>query len=91
MASIAIDAGIDRSTRALITPEGVDLRVRLAGVSERGIALAIDMAIIVGALFALTILAGSVLATMQLQSLPIAQIIWMLGFFLLRNFYFTLF
>jgi uncharacterized RDD family membrane protein YckC len=91
VASIAIDAGRDRSTRALITPEGVDLRVRLADVSERGVALAIDMAIIVGSLILLTILAGSVLATMQLESLPIAQIIWMLGFFLLRNFYFTLF
>ncbi len=91
MASIAIDIGADRSTRALITPEGVDLRVRLADVSERGVALAIDMTIIVGSLLLLTILAGSVLATMQLESLPIAQIIWMLGFFLLRNFYFTLF
>jgi uncharacterized RDD family membrane protein YckC len=91
VASIALDATADRSTRALITPEGVDLRVRLASVSERGIALVIDLAIIVGALLALTLLAGSVLATMQLESLPFAQIIWMLGFFLLRNFYFTLF
>lgn len=91
MASIALDQGADRSVRALVTPEGVDLRVRLAGVSERGIALVIDMSIIVGFLILLTIGAGSVLAAMQLQALPIAQIIWMLGFFLLRNFYFTLF
>ena len=91
MASIALDANADPGTRALITPEGVDLRVRLAAVSERGIALVIDLSIILGALLALTILAGSVLATLQLESLPIAQIIWMLGFFLLRNFYFTLF
>ncbi len=91
MASIALDANADPGTRALITPEGVDLRVRLAAVSERGIALAIDLSIILGSLLALTILAGSVLATLQLESLPIAQIIWMLGFFLLRNFYFTLF
>jgi uncharacterized RDD family membrane protein YckC len=91
VASIALDQGADRSVRALVTPEGVDLRVRLAGVSERGIALVIDMSIIVGFLILLTIGAGSVLAAMQLQALPIAQIIWMLGFFLLRNFYFTLF
>ncbi len=91
MASIALDAKAEPGIRSLITPEGVDLRVRLADVSERGIALVIDLSIILGALLALTLLAGSVLATMQLESLPIAQIIWMLGFFLLRNFYFTLF
>lgn len=90
MASIATDAA-DNMTRALITPEGVDLRVRLAAVSERGIALIIDLTIILGSLLALTLLAGSVLTTMQFESLPIAQIIWLLGFFLLRNFYFTLF
>jgi uncharacterized RDD family membrane protein YckC len=91
VASIALDAKAEPGIRSLITPEGVDLRVRLADVSERGIALVIDLSIILGALLALTLLAGSVLATMQLESLPIAQIIWMLGFFLLRNFYFTLF
>jgi uncharacterized RDD family membrane protein YckC len=78
-------------TRALITPEGVDLRVRLAAASERGIALIIDLTIILGSLLLLTILAGSVLASFQLEAFPIAQIIWLLGFFLLRNFYFTLF
>ena len=36
MASIATDAA-DNMTRALITPEGVDLRVRLAAVSERDV------------------------------------------------------
>jgi len=91
VASIALDANADPGIRALITPEGVDLRVRLAAFSERGVALAIDLSIILGTLLALTILAGSVLATLQLESLPIAQIVWMLGFFLLRNFYFTLF
>lgn len=91
MASIALDAKADPGIRALITPEGVDLRVRLADVSERGIALVIDLSIILGALLGLSLLAVSVLATLQLESIPIAQIIWMLGFFLLRNFYFTLF
>ena len=91
MASIANDAATDRMTRALITPEGVDLRVRLAAASERGIALIIDLTIILGSLLLLTILAGSVLASFQLEAFPIAQIIWLLGFFLLRNFYFTLF
>lgn len=91
MASIAFETTAGSMTRALITPEGVDLRVRLAAASERGVALIIDLTIIVGSLFLLTLLSISVLASLQLESVPIAQIIWLLGFFLLRNFYFTLF
>ena len=80
---------VDRDARALVTPEGVDLRVRLAAVSERGIALVIDLIIIVGSLTALTIAAASMLTSEQSGS--IVAIIWLLGFFVLRNFYFTLF
>lgn len=80
---------VDRDARALVTPEGVDLRVRLAAVSERGIALVIDLIIIVGSLIALTIAAASLLTSEQSGS--IVAIIWLLGFFVLRNFYFTLF
>ncbi|NOT40971.1 MAG: RDD family protein [Alphaproteobacteria bacterium] len=90
MASLAFDQA-DRAVRALVTPEGVDLRVRLAAVSERGIALVIDLTIIMGSLLLLTLAAGSLLATFDLENVPLAQIIWMLGFFVLRNFYFTLF
>jgi uncharacterized RDD family membrane protein YckC len=75
--------------RALVTPEGVDLRVRLAAVSERGIALMIDLFIILGSLIALTIGAASLFAGGESET--VAQIIWLLGFFVLRNFYFTLF
>jgi uncharacterized RDD family membrane protein YckC len=74
--------------RALVTPEGVDLRVRLAAVSERGIALIIDLSIIVGSLVALTIVAVSAMGD---GDGSVALIIWLLGFFVLRNFYFTLF
>ena len=91
MASIAFDQRDDRAVRALVTPEGVDLRVRLADVGERGIALVIDLTIIMGTLLLLTLAAGSILASFDLKNLPLAQIIWMLGFFILRNFYFTLF
>jgi uncharacterized RDD family membrane protein YckC len=75
--------------RALVTPEGVDLRVRLAAVSERGIALMIDLCIILGSLLALTIAAASLFIGNESET--VAQIIWLLGFFILRNFYFTLF
>jgi uncharacterized RDD family membrane protein YckC len=81
----------DRRARSLVTPEGVDLRLRLGDAGERASALMIDLAIMLGALIAfslLTLLAfwgskgkgGEVLAT-----------IWMLVFFVLRNLYFVLF
>jgi uncharacterized RDD family membrane protein YckC len=40
----------DPHLRPLVTPEGVDLRVKIAPVSERGAALLIDLAIIVAVL-----------------------------------------
>jgi len=102
MASLALDKTTDPKTpdpktqdggvRALVTPEGVDLRVHLASFSERGIALIVDLAIIVGSLFALTLAAISVFATGGFdESGTVVQIVWLLGFFVLRNFYFTLF
>ena len=87
MASLASTA--DPDARALVTPEGVDLRVRLAAVSERGIALVIDMSIIIGSLFLLTIMLATLVVGGDTTS--VAVIIWLLGFFVLRNFYFTLF
>jgi len=87
LASLANPA--DADARALVTPEGVDLRVRLAAVSERGIALIIDLVIIVGSLLALTIFVMSVFVGDGSGS--VAAIIWLLGFFVLRNFYFTYF
>ncbi len=77
MASLASTG--DPDVRALVTPEGVDLRVRLAAVSERGIALMIDLFIIVGSLVALTITAASLFVGGD--SGTVAQIIWLLGFF----------
>lgn len=84
-------APADPHARPLVTPEGVDLRIRIAPVSERGAALLIDLAIILGVLIAMTLVVwGFGVATqMQGASGQIAAIIWLLGFFLLRNFYFT--
>jgi uncharacterized RDD family membrane protein YckC len=83
----------DPQQRPLVTPEGVDLRVKIAPVSERGAALLLDLAIIVGTLIAVTfVMAGFATATgLQGASGQFAAIIWLLGFFLLRNFYFTSF
>ena len=54
MSTIATTTVIDPRIRSLVTPEGVDLRVRLATASERAGALLIDLTILVAALIALT-------------------------------------
>lgn len=83
----------DPAARALITPEGVDLRVRIAPASERGGALLIDLSIIVAILLALSFLAFGVAIATGLRGLggQAAVIVWLLGAFILRNFYFTSF
>ena len=80
-------------TRQLVTPEGVDLKVRIATAGERAIALLIDLCIIFGALIAFTLIVGAAAsaAHVNTQGGQVAAIIWLLGFFILRNFYFTLF
>ncbi len=88
--SFALDE-VDRRTRALVTPEGVDLRVRIGDVGQRAAAFLIDACIIVGALVGFTLLcllAGFATVSHETQVSVIA-IAWLLGFFLLRNFYFT--
>jgi uncharacterized RDD family membrane protein YckC len=75
--------------RTFVTPEGVDLKLRLGEVSDRGAALVTDLAIIVAALVALTLLAGAVMVATKADKPAVVQVIWLLGFFLLRNFYFT--
>lgn len=83
----------DPHQRPLVTPEGVDLRVKIAPVSERGAALLIDMAIIVGVLIASFFLMIALFSATGLNGAggQIAAIVWLLGFFILRNFYFTMF
>lgn len=82
-----------KDIRPLITPEGVDLRVRIAHSSERAGALLIDLTIIVITLILMTIVIlaiAGVLGSGDLQG-QLAVIVWLLGFFVLRNFYFTIF
>lgn len=78
--------------RSLITPEGIDLRVRLGGVSERGLALIIDLVIIVAILIGMIFAASAALSAAQIEETgAFVYIFVMLTFFILRNFYFTLF
>lgn len=91
MTSTAGDHTILPGIRALVTPEGVDLRIRLAPIGDRAIALIIDLSIIIGSLLLLTLGLFSVLSQLNFNAFNLTYIIWMLGFFILRNFYFTLF
>lgn len=79
-------------TRAMVTPEGVDLELQLAAPSERAAAFLIDAAIIVGSLLAFTIaLLFLGLATHWAVIANVMVVLWLLGFFALRNFYFIAF
>jgi uncharacterized RDD family membrane protein YckC len=81
----------EKFIREMITPEGVDLKLRLADAGERISAFFLDT------LFIVLILVGVSLGLLALaflfnwRTLEFAAIVWMLGFFLLRNFYFTFF
>ena len=46
-----------RARREFVTPEGVDLRLRIGDASERAAAFLLDAAIIIGGMIGLTILA----------------------------------
>ena len=82
-----------RTRREFVTPEGVDLRLRVGEASERAAAFLLDAAIIIGGMIGLTLLA--VLAMVgagggEKRAQWIA-IIWLLGFFCARNLYFIAF
>ena len=75
--------------RELVTPEGVDLQLRLADAGERAGAFLIDAAVIVGVLIGATIALALIAVVVRAPFMPQAMVVvWLLGFFLLRNFYF---
>lgn len=76
--------------RTLITPEGIDLQLNLADAGQRIGAFLLDLLIMVGALILLFIVSLLTLGAVGLDNAEVAGIIWLLGFFLLRNFYFIL-
>jgi len=79
-----------KKRRTLITPEGVDLSLKLADVSQRAAAFLVDLVIMVVILIAMTFLAASIAYSLGSENAEIALVIWLLGFFLLRNGYFIL-
>jgi uncharacterized RDD family membrane protein YckC len=78
--------------RELVTPEGVDLKLKVGAYAERFSALLIDFAILFGglALFSLAAL-GVFWATRATWSAEFLGVVWLLGVFVGRNFYFLIF
>jgi uncharacterized RDD family membrane protein YckC len=78
----------ERVRRRLITPEGVDLNLKLATKGQRVAAFLLDLLIMAGLLFALTMLAIITFVSSGGAGAGVMAVIWLLGFFLLRNGYF---
>ncbi|NIJ38738.1 putative RDD family membrane protein YckC [Sphingopyxis panaciterrae] len=74
-----------RKIRQFITPEGVDLELKIAGSGLRLGALIVDLTLIVVALFVFSLLMSWVGFGSKSD---MAYVIWMLGFFALRTFWF---
>jgi uncharacterized RDD family membrane protein YckC len=80
---------LDDGWREFVTPEGVDLRLRIGAFAERCGAFMLDALIILAVLIAMTLLLVAVAwRTDTPFNGEIAGVIWLLGAFLLRNFYF---
>ncbi len=85
--------------REFVTPEGVDLRLRVGSAGERAAAFLLDAVIIIVTLVVFVIavgFAGAGLASLGVPELrnglgSAVFIVWLLGFFFLRNFYFITF
>ncbi|MFM9977848.1 MAG: RDD family protein [Sphingomonadaceae bacterium] len=74
--------------RRLVTPDGVDLGVMLGDIGQRAAALMLDALVLLAAMSALTLVAiFGVFGVGDAAIQPIA-ILWLLGFFVLRNGYF---
>lgn len=75
--------------RELVTPEGVDLRLRVGGYGERFAAMLLDFLILFGGLGVFSIVALIVGSLTELSWMGEALVIvWLLAMFVGRNFYF---
>jgi uncharacterized RDD family membrane protein YckC len=79
-----------RVRRSLVTPEGVDLNLRLARGDQRVSAFLLDLLIMLGLLIAGTLLILLGAWSVGMSAAEPAMVIWLLGFFLLRNGYFIM-
>lgn len=79
----------DSLQRAFVTSEGVDLRLHLGRVGERGAAFIIDLVIMLAVLILFSI--AMTFAFVGSGATEAVVIVWLLGFFALRNGYFIAF
>ncbi|HEY1562878.1 MAG TPA: RDD family protein [Caulobacteraceae bacterium] len=91
MTAVGTAPGADKFVRRFITPEGADLSLRLATGGDRAGAFLIDIVIIVIALVVLSIVVGILAVSVGVQNAEAFGIIWLLGFFVLRNGWFIAF
>jgi uncharacterized RDD family membrane protein YckC len=77
--------------RELITPEGVDLQVRLGDASERAAAFLLDAVIMLVVMIALTFTVALAFVGAKGRGAEVMAVVWLLGAFVLRNLYFILF
>lgn len=80
-----------RMERELVTPEGVDLKVRLADASERAAAFLLDALILIVLPVVISIILIGALIGSRGQGTEAIAVVWLLGGFLLRNLYFIAF
>ncbi|MEN5147041.1 RDD family protein [Brevundimonas diminuta] len=93
---MTVDAArTNRTERPFITPEGVDLKLNIADAGQRAAAFLLDAAIIIGGLLAFTLIliftGVGALSAAGLGGAEMMAVLWLVVFFLLRNFYFTVF
>ena len=77
--------------REFVTPEGVDLKLVLADAGERASAFLLDVAIIAGILIVFSLLSVGAAILAGVHTGEFVGVIWLLGAFALRNFYFMAF
>jgi uncharacterized RDD family membrane protein YckC len=74
--------------RGFVTPEGVDLQLELGTAGTRAAAFMLDAVMIVAILIVMTV---SIAFTAIAAQSELLTILWLIGFFLLRNGWFSLF
>jgi uncharacterized RDD family membrane protein YckC len=84
-------AAASTEVRSMVTPEGVDLQLRLADVGQRAAAMILDLLIIGAVFIGGTIAALIGLAATGKRGSEALLIVWLLVGFVLRNFYFVAF
>lgn len=76
--------------RRLVTPEGVDLGVTLGDGGQRAAAFILDALVLIAFMIVMSIAAAYSAIAKYSPGFEAVGIIWLLGFFFLRNFYFII-